>query len=308
MKYNKLDRTKIEEMVKTMTYGDIAKHFKVSIASVAGFCRRNKIKRPLKWGHLHLKVEEYYRTHSKEETTKRFKISNKEFKSIMTYVYRKGIGVRKDHRVKTEFNSWQELALMSGIFERQEIAKKLERGSYHAIKDRIGKYKINGKYLNGLRLQQVDKYFSNLKVWKTRAGPTRFTLVPWVELEDKLDSSSLPKLLKKAIKALARFQRFIHKTEYNHIVKRNITKMIGTPNMSQKKELENFKKDQTSDIFDTKKVIGTLESLMERVTSSRVDPSTVNAACNCADKITDILRLHLDVERLKIALKRAKDI
>ena len=67
------------------------------------------------------------------------------------------------------------------------------------------------------------------------------------------------------------------------------------------------------EIFDTRNVVKTLESLMTRVTNKECTPSTVNAACNCADKITDILRLHLDVERLRIrmapersALKSAK--
>jgi len=51
--------------------------------------------------------------------------------------------------------------------------------------------------------------------------------------------------------------------------------------------------------FDTRRVVTTLEGLMQKVTSKDCTPETVNAACNCADKITDILRLHLDVERLK---------
>ena len=53
------------------------------------------------------------------------------------------------------------------------------------------------------------------------------------------------------------------------------------------------------EVFDTKKVVKTLEGLMTSVTDRNVTPDTVNAACNCADKIVDILRLHLDVERLR---------
>lgn len=52
--------------------------------------------------------------------------------------------------------------------------------------------------------------------------------------------------------------------------------------------------------FTTKKVVTTLENLMNRVTATEVTPETVNAACNCADKITDMLKLHLEVERLHI--------
>lgn len=54
-----------------------------------------------------------------------------------------------------------------------------------------------------------------------------------------------------------------------------------------------------TEVFDTRNVVNTLEGLMTQVTSNNVTPETVNAACNCADKIVDILRLHLDVERLR---------
>lgn len=52
--------------------------------------------------------------------------------------------------------------------------------------------------------------------------------------------------------------------------------------------------------FTTKKVVTTLENLMNRVTKDNVTPETVNAACNCANRITDLLKLHLEVERLHI--------
>lgn len=55
-----------------------------------------------------------------------------------------------------------------------------------------------------------------------------------------------------------------------------------------------------SDVFDTKTVVKKLESYMDRVTEKECSPGTVQAAVACADKIVDILRLHLDVERLKI--------
>lgn len=56
---------------------------------------------------------------------------------------------------------------------------------------------------------------------------------------------------------------------------------------------------KSDDVFDTRKVVNTLESLMNRVTEKDCTAETVNAACNCADRITQILRLHLDVQRLK---------
>ncbi len=52
-------------------------------------------------------------------------------------------------------------------------------------------------------------------------------------------------------------------------------------------------------MFDTRSVVKKLESYMDSVTEKECTPATVQAAVNCADKIVDILRLHLDVERLK---------
>lgn len=57
--------------------------------------------------------------------------------------------------------------------------------------------------------------------------------------------------------------------------------------------------ERKSEIFDTKTVVKKLETYMDRVTEKECSPATVQAAVNCADKIVDILRLHLDVERLK---------
>ena len=57
---------------------------------------------------------------------------------------------------------------------------------------------------------------------------------------------------------------------------------------------------QQSDIFDTKTIVKKLENYMDRVTDTECNPATVQAAVNCADKIVDILRLHIEVERIKI--------
>lgn len=69
------------------------------------------------------------------------------------------------------------------------------------------------------------------------------------------------------------------------------------------RQLEKSKNTQVlsddSEKFNTRSVVKTLENLMIRVTENECTPDTVNAACNCAEKVTDILRLHLDVEKLK---------
>lgn len=52
--------------------------------------------------------------------------------------------------------------------------------------------------------------------------------------------------------------------------------------------------------FNTKTVVNKLEGYMDRVTDKECTPQTVQAAVNCADKICDFLKLHLEVERLRI--------
>ncbi len=59
------------------------------------------------------------------------------------------------------------------------------------------------------------------------------------------------------------------------------------------------KKDQAEQ-YNMKTVVKKLENYMDRVTEKECSPQTVQAAVNCADKIIDIFRLHMEVERLKI--------
>jgi hypothetical protein len=63
------------------------------------------------------------------------------------------------------------------------------------------------------------------------------------------------------------------------------------------KELETKKPTES---YDMKSVVKKLETYMDKVTDKECTPDTVQAAVNCADKIVDIFRLHLEVERLRI--------
>ena len=53
-----------------------------------------------------------------------------------------------------------------------------------------------------------------------------------------------------------------------------------------------------SEAFNTRDVVKKLESIMDRVTAKECTAETVNAACNAAGRITDILRVHLEVMKL----------
>lgn len=49
----------------------------------------------------------------------------------------------------------------------------------------------------------------------------------------------------------------------------------------------------------TSRVVNTLADLMDKITTGEVTPETVNAACNCAEKMTDIFKFHLEFEKFK---------
>lgn len=55
--------------------------------------------------------------------------------------------------------------------------------------------------------------------------------------------------------------------------------------------------------FDTGKVARTLHAAMESLLEKEISASSINAACNCAQQITNILRLHLEANRLKAKMK-----
>lgn len=59
------------------------------------------------------------------------------------------------------------------------------------------------------------------------------------------------------------------------------------------------KVEPEKDQFNTKTIVNKLESYMDRVTEKECTPATIQAAVNCADKIVDFLRLHVEVERLR---------
>jgi hypothetical protein len=57
---------------------------------------------------------------------------------------------------------------------------------------------------------------------------------------------------------------------------------------------------------NVKSIVQTLEGLMVKVTAEECTAQTVNAACNAAARITDLLRLHLDAQRLQVQQQRRR--
>lgn len=57
----------------------------------------------------------------------------------------------------------------------------------------------------------------------------------------------------------------------------------------------------------TSRVVNSLADLMDAVTKQEVTPETVNAACNCAGKITEIFKFHLEFEKFKTKVDMLKN-
>lgn len=60
-----------------------------------------------------------------------------------------------------------------------------------------------------------------------------------------------------------------------------------------------------AEVYDTRKVFNKLTDLMDRVTEKDCTAETVNAACNCVARMNDLLRIHLEADRLKRKYKAA---
>jgi hypothetical protein len=69
------------------------------------------------------------------------------------------------------------------------------------------------------------------------------------------------------------------------------------------KELKQIEKDR----FTVKDVVDDLQTMMRGVTKSECTPATVNAACNAADKITNLLKLQLEYERMQRSFARNRE-
>jgi hypothetical protein len=52
--------------------------------------------------------------------------------------------------------------------------------------------------------------------------------------------------------------------------------------------------------FSARDIVTTLKDLMLRVTHDEATPATVQAACNCAKEISQLLRIHLEAKKLQM--------
>lgn len=179
----------------------------------------------LKHKHLREPVMRYFLTHTAEETRKKFKLTQSEFKSIFTVGYRdpKFKHLRKDKRNKGEWKTkhYKILLQNAGLKPREEIAKMIGKGNVNScIKERLRKLKISSKSLNGITMSQYREAFGKEPSFyiQTKAGPTsglhgasHWKIIPWVYLEKEIKEKRIkaPQITKDLVKSMALFQNWI---------------------------------------------------------------------------------------------------
>lgn len=193
-------------------------------------CPRKMGQWNVKHAHLRGPVMTYFLTHSMAETAKKFNLTASEVKSIFTIGYReeKFSHLRKDKRTHEPWSlsEWLFVLRRCGLIERGLISKQMgrsENGLHHAVKERIAA--VGGgttKFLNGMPIGWAEALWPVEMVRpyaiKTASGPTggkrgnfRFLLLPWIEAERMAKVFVTPPEVIGCIRAMAKFQRFIHR-------------------------------------------------------------------------------------------------
>jgi hypothetical protein len=215
-----------------------------------------------KHAHLREDVLTYFLTHSFDETAKRFGLTRSEMKSCMSagYLDPKLKHLRKEWRPHTPWSTkdWLFMVRHAGVRERVWIAKKLKRGhTYNSVKDSLAKFRGSGKYMNGMPWQWASQVFgldAHHIAIQTKAGPTggrgifRYRIIPWVTCERLISEGRVRKVYGKGkcrperklaspaitihpevvagVRAMARFQRWIHGTESERVITGRIRNVL----------------------------------------------------------------------------------
>ena len=179
----------------------------------------------IKHMHLRKKVMTYFLTHSWIETYKAFDLTPSELKSLFTVGYRdkKLLHLRKDKRRNDVWSMREILFLIraSGIQNREWIAEKLDRGSYHSVKEQVKRMNTKTRYMNGLPLRLAEELLGvPMEGIRVKAGPSsigfdgRTLLVPWVILfsrSKRLENISFE--VRSCLSSMSKFQMMAHGTK-----------------------------------------------------------------------------------------------
>lgn len=180
-----------------------------------------------KHAHLRLPALRFYQTHSAQETAKRFRLTDREFKSLITATYKKPEWKKYRKETRThEAWSTKELKFLlqhAGLRPRKWIMAKIGRGNNVChIKERMQQLGVSSRTLQGITLSQFRKAFGQEPAFylQTDAGPdggpksalpTRWKIIPWVWLEQELKAKRLKtaKEFRLLVSARATFQEWI---------------------------------------------------------------------------------------------------
>jgi hypothetical protein len=58
--------------------------------------------------------------------------------------------------------------------------------------------------------------------------------------------------------------------------------------------------------FNSRRIVNKLADLMDGVTKTEVTAENVHAACECAARITDVMRLHVEAGKLRRRVARSR--
>lgn len=184
-----------------------------------------------KWNEKHAHLREavlvYFQTHTRDQTAKKFGLTDSELKSLFSVAYKmkEFAHIRKDKRLHSAWSTSQLKFLLrhAGLRPRKWIMEKLGRGTNVChIKERLQALGVSSRTLQGITLSQFRQAFGTEPEFflQTDAGPngglktalpTRWKIIPWVWLDQEIKAERLKTVKEFAILVSARaaFQEWI---------------------------------------------------------------------------------------------------
>jgi len=255
------DHEKEKELIRLVslnryTYPEISKMLKLSIESIRnkgqhlGLKNTVYSKNKTVTKHLRKPVMKYFLNHTWDQTKNHFNLRDSQLKTIFTIGYRdpKLKHLRKDKRRKDPWSKEELLLFLkySGLLPRTEIAKKLNRGTKESIKEMLAKNRLHSKNINGLpeRLANVIMPIGGIKTFagaQGKSGKCCIRLVLWTVLYDAIKYiTNIDITLKYAIRAMARFQKWVYNTNNVSKAVNNILKEKINERNTKKRERSSF--------------------------------------------------------------------
>lgn len=248
MKYHKWTNDQdelIKSMVGSFTYREMAEKLGVGRNSVAWRAKRLGLSNVgVHRKHFHLREQAliYYQDHSFAEVCEQFSLTKSQFKSLLTVAYRdpKLVHLRKDTRRNDVWSLKEKITLLrlAGVQPREKIAKKLNRGGVHSVKEELKRLGIGSKFLNGCPVKWIEIVcpwvLDRVSPIKTQAGPTggaradfRFRIVPWVTLHNVLcRRKSIDPLFCRYVRLMAKYQKFLWNNRSAASIERSIRRYV----------------------------------------------------------------------------------